>query len=222
MLILNRQSRGMRWRQPGMVVTLFGYAFLTLLAALSVTSAAAQQTPPAGPTAKYTEGGTERCLTCHASERMTVMGETAHGNRENPHTPFAQRGCESCHGPGSLHVSRARGGAGFPKLLRFVRGEPVAQQNNACLDCHAKTMDDLPGMEWTGSLHDNGRITCAGCHKAHVKVDPITSATTQKQNCARCHAEQIATHPKFADKGIIFEQLTCFDCHDVHQLMPRP
>ena len=58
------------------------------------------------PEAKYTSGGTQACLRCHAGEAMQVMGETAHGNSGNPHTPYAQQGCESCHGPASEHVAR--------------------------------------------------------------------------------------------------------------------
>ena len=66
---------------------------------------------------QFTEGGTELCLSCHGGESMTIMADTAHGNVDNPHTPYAQKGCESCHGPGSVHVSRAGGGIGFPLLL---------------------------------------------------------------------------------------------------------
>lgn len=192
--------------------------FSQVLAMVIVLPALAQDVPKA----RYTEGGTERCMTCHGGEQIAVMAETAHGNSDDPHAPFAQKGCESCHGPGSLHVSRARGGAGFPAMTLFKRGEPVAKQNDACLACHAKDMGDLEGMEWSGSLHDTGRMTCVSCHKEHVKVDPITDAREQKKNCARCHEEQIEKHPVFEDKGIDFDKLTCFDCHDVHQLTARP
>ena len=113
------------------------------------------------PEAKFTEQGTERCLDCHGGEKMTVVAESAHGNLDNPHSPYAQQGCESCHGKGSLHVSRARGGAGFPALIRFKRrGSSVEEQNSACLDCHAEDMGALEGIAWKGSLHDTGRMTC--------------------------------------------------------------
>jgi len=76
------------------------------------------------PEAQFTAEGAERCLNCHAGERMTIMAETAHGNSQDPHTPFAKQGCESCHGPGSLHVSRARGGRGFPAMITLAAGFP--------------------------------------------------------------------------------------------------
>jgi len=185
-------------------------------------NAPAQNTTKAGPEARYTEQGATRCLACHGGENMMLMAETPHGNVDNPHAPYAQKGCESCHGPGSLHVSRARGGAGFPVLLRFKRGASVADQNGACLDCHAKDMGMLEGMQWAGSLHDTGRMTCMNCHQGHVAAQAMTDPAEQRKSCATCHDEQVASHPTFADKGIVFDKLSCYDCHDVHQLEAKP
>ncbi len=175
------------------------------------------------PEAKFTEQGTERCLDCHAGANMTVIADTPHGDPENPNSPYAQKGCESCHGKGSLHVSRARGGAGFPALVRFKRGgSSVEDQNGACLNCHAYDMGELEGMAWAGSLHDPGRMTCGNCHEMHVADNSMASATEQKKSCATCHEEQIAAHPRFESKGIMFDQLVCSNCHDPHQLQRKP
>ncbi len=73
------------------------------------------------PQAQFTAAGVEGCLRCHVGDRLTAMAKTAHGNKDNPHTPYATQGCESCHGPGSFHSSRARGGVGFPALISFHR-----------------------------------------------------------------------------------------------------
>jgi DmsE family decaheme c-type cytochrome len=186
-------------------------------------SPAQAQKSGALPEAKFTEQGTERCLDCHGGEKMTLVADSAHGNVENPHAPYAQKGCESCHGKGSLHVSRARGGSGFPALIQFNRqGSAVEKQNEACLNCHADDMDSLEGMAWVGSLHDTGRMTCGSCHKIHVAENLMAVKSEQEKTCARCHEEQIAAHPKFENKGIVFDQLTCGSCHDVHQLERRP
>lgn len=195
---------------------------LVTLVVVGLTSAQAQK-PGAAPAAKFTEQGTERCLDCHGGEKMTLVADSPHGNKENSNTPYAQRGCESCHGKGSLHVSRARGGAGFPDLIQFKRrGSPVESQNGACLNCHAADMGSLEGMSWTGSLHDTGRMTCGSCHTIHTAENAMANAAEQKDNCTRCHEEQIDAHPKFESKGIVFDKLTCGDCHDVHQLERRP
>ena len=196
---------------------------LAVLALVAGFMPAGAQQSDAVPAAKFTEGGTERCLDCHGGEKMTIVAQSAHGNLENPNSPYAQKGCESCHGKGSLHVSRARGGAGFPALIQFKRrGSPVEDQNQACLNCHAYDMGDLEGMAWAGSLHDTGRMTCGACHEMHAAKDSMAIASEQQNTCARCHEEQIATHPKFENKGIAFDKLDCGTCHDVHQLERRP
>lgn len=174
------------------------------------------------PVAHYTDQGAEGCMRCHAGDRMAVIAETAHGDAKNPYSPYAQSGCEACHGPGSLHVSRARGGAGFPALIRFGRGgDPPAVQLDACLACHAEPMGDVPGMSWSGSLHDTGRMTCSTCHEIHTGAHPLASREAQVASCGRCHKAQIDNHKRFEAKGIDIDRLTCFDCHDPHQLV-RP
>lgn len=176
------------------------------------------------PEAHYTDDGQEACMRCHAGENMQVILETAHGDRNNPHAPFGpdQAGCEACHGPGSLHVSRSRGGAGYPPLARFGRGgDPVPEQLSLCLGCHEEAQGELPGMAFRGSLHDTGRMTCSSCHTIHASGNPLADRQTQIENCARCHADQIEAHDRFEGRGILFDRLTCHDCHDAHQLMRR-
>jgi len=183
---------------------------------------AAEERGDRTPAAHYTDDGADGCLRCHAGDNMVVMLQTAHGNVDDPHAPFAQAGCESCHGPGSLHVSRARGGAGFPPLASFGRGgDPAEAQLAACLGCHRAPMGEQPGMDWGGSLHDTGRMTCSTCHQVHVAENVLADPARQKASCATCHEDQIAGHSRFEGKGIVFERLTCHDCHDVHQLISR-
>jgi len=198
-------------------------AVLLAVAALMLAAAAPAQDQRRSvlPQAQYTAGGTEACQRCHAGESMRVMGETPHGNADNPHTPYAQQGCESCHGPGSLHVSRARGGAGFPALLAFDRKKNSREEMNApCTNCHEKDLGDTAAMEWTGSVHAESGITCVSCHSAmHSLENPLAGRDGQLKNCARCHGPAIDAHPRFEDKGIVFDRLSCTDCHDVHQLI---
>ena len=63
-----------------------------MLASLIPLVTAAQNNRSNGqPEAQYTTEGTERCLSCHAGERMTIMAETAHGNTQDPHSPFEEK-----------------------------------------------------------------------------------------------------------------------------------
>ena len=197
-------------------------AAVTFCGLLCAAGASAQQGRV--PEAHYTDGGADACMRCHAGDNMVVMLETVHGDQTNSHAPFGpdQAGCEACHGPGSLHVSRSRGGAGFPPLARFGRGgDPVEVQLGLCLGCHGEDMGEQPGMAFAGSLHDTGRMTCASCHTMHTSENLLADREAQIENCATCHARQIEDHNRFEGRGIIFDRLTCHDCHDVHQLMHR-
>lgn len=167
---------------------------------------------------QFTTDGSEQCLSCHAGENMTIMAETPHGKLDNPHSPYSKQGCESCHGPGSVHVSRSGGGAGRPFLLSFKGGDNVAEQNAACLGCHSQAMGELEAMTWTGSLHDRPNMTCQRCHDSHSTEQPMKDQAKQLANCRRCHSRHIREHPQFEDKGILFEELSCSTCHDVHAL----
>ena len=199
------------------------YAILVLWTAvtgLQTALSVAQENQNEGlPEAQYTAEGTERCLGCHAGERMTLMAATAHGNADNPHTPFATQGCESCHGPGSLHVSRARGGIGFPAMIVFDDRDSVQRRTTACVGCHANDMGDLEGIAWKNSSHDTDSVTCVSCHEGHIVDELLADPNRQREVCSECHKTEIANHKRFEDKGIVFDNLTCYDCHDVHQLI---
>ncbi len=167
---------------------------------------------------QYTTRGTEGCLACHGGENMTVMGDTPHGKLENPHSPYSQQGCESCHGPGSIHVSRAGGGAGYPLLLSFKNDDDIPEQNAACMNCHAETLGELEGFTWAGSLHDGAGMSCQDCHQGHTTERAMWDKEEQKANCSGCHRRQIENHKRFESAGIVFDKLSCSTCHAVHEL----
>ena len=203
---------------------------------LCIPSVATPQTPDSEgvqKTAEFSAKKSQACLFCHNLERMRAILDTPHGDRNNPDSPYVQHECESCHGPGSLHVTRLR--RNKTRVLMIDYGAetktPLAKQSETCLDnCHEKDMGKRKGMEWRGSVH--GRIwvdadgqekemSCANCHKLHEEHDNLKDRAQQAAVCYKCHEKSEHEHPRFRDKGIVFDKLTCWDCHDVHQLIYR-
>ena len=43
---------------------------------------------------------------------------------------------------------------------------------------------------------------------------------TQAKVCYSCHKKAEKEHPRFKEQAIAFDKLSCWDCHDVHQLIP--
>ena len=171
------------------------------------------------PEAKFTGGGPEACLKCHGGPTMKLIAETPHGDAENPHAPYGLESCESCHGPGSFHVSKARGGAGFPPLNDFTHtGAPRDGQFNTCIDCHAATSGARLGIGWTGSVHDISGMTCSSCHETHTTENVLADVTQQQFLCAGCHGLENSKHKGFEKNGIRLERLKCSTCHNPHDL----
>jgi len=211
MVFVNRHNKGTRSILSALLVLLLFHCNVATLAADDESN----NTRLNPPQAQYTAEGVERCLQCHGGERMTLMAKTVHGNKDTPQTPYAEHGCESCHGPGSLHVSRARGGTGFPLLMAFRQQEPKEQRIEACLSCHGKELGKRQGMKWTGNIHDNIGMTCGNCHQLHVASDPMNDQQKQREKCSQCHASQLDKHKKM---GVSLDKMACFGCHDIHKL----
>lgn len=122
--------------------------------------------PPSNP--RYTSSGTESCLACHFSEKIQAVQTGPHGNVTDAAAPEGNLTCESCHGPGSFHVSRAHGGQGIPALVSFAANPDSIQlkvQVSACQRCHA--FDDGIHPLVRGREVDMNMQSCGECHEIH-------------------------------------------------------
>ncbi len=194
-------------------------AALMLLGHWPAISVAQPTTQTYSRTPVFTIEGSASCLRCHSGEKMRAIAASPHGDTVTRGSKATAPDCESCHGPGSIHISRAHGGRGFPPLTQFGRQKsdsPREEQLHACLSCHADESLGERRVVFIGSAHDRSTINCSTCHTAHAETDPVSARETQRKICARCHRRDITNHPRFEDKRIDFDALSCSTCHDVH------
>lgn len=172
------------------------------IAALFVSCASLERTvvaPPSIPGAEFV--GMQECSQCHEEivrdfrtadhARMVAQGKNA------IHT-----GCESCHGPGSLH---SQAGGGRKNIINPHTNPDV------CFQCHL----DKRGEFNLPHRHpiDSGRVTCSNCHDPH-RGDMLVRGGTQLESdtCAECHTAQRG--PFVFEHEAVREG--CTVCHSPH------
>ncbi len=165
--------------------------------------------PPASepPTGGYV--GSDTCTTCHSDVEHTLKG-TKHAEAQNPRSPAAIHGCESCHGPGQAHVDDDAKG----HIKKFPQMKP-AEINETCLTCHNR--GDHAG--WEGSGHEKRDLSCTTCHSVH---SPKSTAyqlvkATETQLCATCHRLEVSkTERAVAHMPVREGKMGCTSCHNPH------
>ncbi len=169
--------------------------------------------------------GNEVCLSCHA-DQAEAMKTTAMGMilLEAPRNSLEKRGCESCHGPGSIHVDDGGQTLGGMLSFRAAANEPVARKNRACVQCHERGAQ----VYWDGSPHESRGIACVDCHevmrrstdryqlKAREKRTPLRFSRAETEICLPCHMEQRAQLFRSSHMPLREGKLTCSTCHNPH------
>lgn len=147
--------------------------------------------------------GTSECSLCH--EDMVAKFEwSSHGRLMAPGDNAMNIGCESCHGPGSIHVESG----GMPRTNVNPEKNP-----ETCFQCH---------MDVRGSFHlpyghsvMDGNMSCSDCHDPH-EGNAVNgggmSMMTSSQSCVECHRAQ-GDHYVFRHEA---SQDGCTVCHTPH------
>jgi predicted CXXCH cytochrome family protein len=174
--------------------------------------------------------GWDTCAECH-QDIAQGFERTIHGRTASFEQYGQAPGCESCHGPGSLHAD-----SGDPALIRTFSDLGSEESSAACLGCHE------PGvaMEWAGSIHDNAGVACSDCHSIHQAQDLLTAsipvdravprvnnlsphtdttgprgllAAPEAEMCLDCHPDQRAAFNYSSHHPVVEGRMTCSSCH---------
>jgi len=119
-------------------------------------------------------------------------------------------GCESCHGPASLHVL---GGGGRGKSIVNPGKDP-----EPCFECHRPIQAEFRLPQHHPLLEH--KMNCSQCHDPHGSENAGLLVDKQKDLCLGCHTDvpQTHAHPFSAPAKDprTGRDLSCTSCHDPH------
>ena len=206
-------------RTLGPMVTIAGALAIWLVVMVTVGANAsprqngAKESKAAAPAAQAAAAagyvGEETCLTCHEDMKRGYHG-SPHARTQDPRSPAANKGCESCHGPGQEHVNA---GGDKTKIKQFSKIS-AREVNDACTTCHNRSRHN----EWSGGKHDARNLSCVTCHSIHDAKSETAQLKkeTQIETCAQCHQTQVNKIYRSQHMPVREGKLACSSCHNPH------
>lgn len=167
-----------------------------------------QAAPTAPPPLQAGYLGEEACATCHTGYDASIKA-SKHGLKNDPRTPAAAQGCESCHGPGEAHASD-------PEKVKPRQFDKLSAQavTDTCATCHNRG----PHAQWKGSQHESRNVSCVSCHSVHTPKSAKAQLKTvnQQQQCMSCHRDKVAKLDRSGHMPVREGKMECASCHNPH------
>jgi DmsE family decaheme c-type cytochrome len=133
------------------------------------------------------------------------------GIEKDKHRGFADRACESCHGPAQKHTESASADD-----IRQPAKLTPAEADKICMNCH---LNEPTHVGRLASSHAKNQIACTTCHKVHAD-GPMGLVphgfTAINTLCASCHLNVWAQFQKPNHHKLPEGAMSCVDCHNPH------
>ena len=154
--------------------------------------------------------GSEACADCH-EELMATFAGSIHDRILAKETAIGMKGCETCHGPASLHMDSED-----PEQIITFESLDAGTASAVCLRCHS----DGAHFDWAGTSHPMNDVGCLSCHKIHNP--PVAKNSLEKAEpelCYECHALERAKMYYPSHHPVKEGKMVCSDCHANHGSM---
>ncbi len=144
--------------------------------------------------------GMSTCLGCHEDTGKRFKLTSHYANVVDSEEGLGG-GCESCHGPGSVHADSAN------------KRDIIRNSSEQCFNCHMAKKAQFQLQHHHPVLE--GRMSCSDCHNLHgSEIETLSVVALQKsdQACFKCHKELkgpfVFEHDPMRDG--------CQTCHNPH------
>lgn len=154
--------------------------------------------------------GSQTCQVCHEDVFNAFQTNPHHVVESDSKRGWKDKGCESCHGPGSVHAE-----SGSAADIRNPAKLRPAESARKCLNCHLNEPTHVGRIQ---SSHAKDEIACVSCHTMHKTPEEFVRRkfSSINQQCAMCHIPAWAEFQRPFRHRLPEAAMSCVDCHNPH------